>query len=742
MIKRLPFILLALVISAFLLSSVHAASEYRGVGVFDKDFGSGKAGCIHLYDKMTAVIIGIDRYQNLSASKQLSLAVKDAKGVEKVLRENYTFDRIITLYNEQATRENIIKTLQGDLSSLGVDDGVLIYFSGHGVTYPTIQKKDLGFLVPHDGSLEQNEMYKNISMLQLKSEIAPMVPAKHLLIIADACFGGLLLDTRSASVAASHKTSYLRQITSEPVRQIITAGGKGETVLDGGPRGHSVFTGRLIEALADVDDFITAKEIGVGLQRKVYGDAAARGHKQRPQVGEIYGTGDFVFVPDLEKRNHDLSDEVTALEKEMVLLQSLKEEAARAKDEAKQRQIEQERLQKESELKLAKISQQQSEEAALRQKNAAEEAARYAKEREQQEKENEQRLAKLRLQTEKMKQELGGDLTGGATIESAVKELKWITKQKEEIEAKFEAELQKQAKEIIAFYDKKIASLTDTSPWDKEFETAADYQSRLAQAERKAGPAREEKNRKLAGLKQELTADRDGQVEPLERQIKILLDKRFTVPASAVSFTFSEYKPGGQIMLGELAMSGGSVKFYCPLPKEKAKQYKKNPDLLVPEVKRQATLKGAKFDQIVFHAPEGTGYIGKLGADVSDDGRFVDNGDRTVSDTRTGLMWAARDNDGDINWSNAKSYCDRYSGGGHTDWRLPAQDELAGLYNAGIRYKKGHIIDITDYWPWAAETRGSGTGMAASFSFSYGNREWNYQSNSRSYRALPVRSGK
>jgi len=51
-------------------------------------------------------------------------------------------------------------------------------------------------------------MYKNISMLQLKSEIAPMVPAKHLLIIADACFGGLLLDTRSASVAASHKTSY------------------------------------------------------------------------------------------------------------------------------------------------------------------------------------------------------------------------------------------------------------------------------------------------------------------------------------------------------------------------------------------------------------------------------------------------------------------------------------------------------------------------------------------------------
>ena len=741
MTKRLPFIVLALFISSFLLSSAHATSEYRGVGVFEKDSGSGKAGRIHLYDKMTAVIIGIDRYQNLGASKQLSLAVKDAKGVEKVLRDNYTFDRIITLYNEQATRENIIKTLQGDLSSLGVDDGVLIYFSGHGVTYPTLQQKDLGFLVPYDGSLEQNEMYKNISMLQLKSEISPMIPSKHLLVIADACFGGLLLDTRSASVAASHKTAYLRQITEEPVRQIITAGGKNETVLDGGPRGHSVFTGRLIEALLDVDDFITAKELGVSLQRTVYGDAAAKGHKQRPQVGEIYGTGDFVFVPDLEKRNRDLNAEVGAIEKEMANLQRLKEEAAKSKDEAKQWQIEQERLQKESELELVRIRQQQSEEAALRQQKSAEEAVHYAQEREQQERENEQRLANLRLQAEKMKQELGGDLTGGSTVESAVEELKRITKQKEEIEAKFDAELQKQARELTDLYDKKIASLADTSLWDKEFETKADYQNRLAGAERKAAPVRQERGQKLTKVKQELITARDSQIAPLEKQLQTLLDKRFMVPASAVSFTFTEYKPGGQIMLGELTMSGKIMKFYCPIPKDKAKQYKHNPELLVPEVKMQATLKDPKIDKIEFHGPdedfEGWVYL-------SSGKRFADQGDGTIFDTETGLMWAKRDNGSGINWSNAKSYCDSYSGGGHTNWRLPTQDELAGLYDAGIRYREGHIIDITACCPWAAETRGS---KAAIFNFDKGNRGWTDQSNSfKTYfsnvPALPVRSSK
>src|SRR4030042_2035306 len=60
--------------------------------------------------------------------------------------------------------------------------------------------------------------------------------------------------------------------------------------------------------------------------------------------------------------------------------------------------------------------------------------------------------------------------------------------------------------------------------------------------------------------------------------------------------------------------------------------------------------------------------------------RFIAYDNGTVLDRQTGLMWAAKDNGSDIDWSNAKRYCENYRGGDYTDWRLPTQDELAGVY--------------------------------------------------------------
>jgi len=110
-----------------------------------------------------------------------------------------------------------------------------------------------------------------------------------------------------------------------------------------------------------------------------------------------------------------------------------------------------------------------------------------------------------------------------------------------------------------------------------------------------------------------------------------------------------------------------------------------------------------------------------------------------VTDTSTGLQWAAKDNGRSINWHNARAYCNNYSGGGHTDWRLPSVSELEDLYRAGIRFRKGYIINITSWYHWALETRGS---HAAIFSFNGGSRHCYPQSFSNPSRALPVRGGK
>jgi len=151
--------------------------------------------------------------------------------------------------------------------------------------------------------------------------------------------------------------------------------------------------------------------------------------------------------------------------------------------------------------------------------------------------------------------------------------------------------------------------------------------------------------------------------------------------------------------------------------------------------------------------------------EIARDGRFIAYGNGTVLDTKTNLMWAAKDNGSDINWANAKSYCENYRGGGYTDWRMPTQDELAGLYDRSKRYylkQEGFYIHLTemiqlsDVWPWASETRGN---EAACFCFRNGARHWELQSSAAGFhfllrakgsgvqgsgnlRALPVRSAK
>jgi len=139
--------------------------------------------------------------------------------------------------------------------------------------------------------------------------------------------------------------------------------------------------------------------------------------------------------------------------------------------------------------------------------------------------------------------------------------------------------------------------------------------------------------------------------------------------------------------------------------------------------------------------------------EAKNDGRFIDNGNGTVTDKKTGLMWAAKDNGSDINWQDAKNYCDNYRGGGYTDWRMPTLDELAELYDNGkakpaacgkaytVRVAT-NLIDVTCYYEWSSKTRwflGSG---AAYIDFLSGDWYWFRQSSYDYIRALPVRSGK
>jgi hypothetical protein len=67
---------------------------------------------------------------------------------------------------------------------------------------------------------------------------------------------------------------------------------------------------------------------------------------------------------------------------------------------------------------------------------------------------------------------------------------------------------------------------------------------------------------------------------------------------------------------------------------------------------------------------------------------FKDNGDGTISDLATGLMWSKGDSgtfkagdiaDGTMNWEDALAWSENLELGGHSDWRLPSAKELQSI---------------------------------------------------------------
>lgn len=58
---------------------------------------------------------------------------------------------------------------------------------------------------------------------------------------------------------------------------------------------------------------------------------------------------------------------------------------------------------------------------------------------------------------------------------------------------------------------------------------------------------------------------------------------------------------------------------------------------------------------------------------------FIDNGDNTISDLATGLMWQKADDGQFRNWEDALAYAEGLELAGYADWRLPNAKELQSI---------------------------------------------------------------
>jgi Protein of unknown function (DUF1566) len=76
---------------------------------------------------------------------------------------------------------------------------------------------------------------------------------------------------------------------------------------------------------------------------------------------------------------------------------------------------------------------------------------------------------------------------------------------------------------------------------------------------------------------------------------------------------------------------------------------------------------------------------------------YTDNGDGTVTDNVTGLIWQQTPDSGHYSWTEAHTYCESLALGGIDDWRMPSLKELFSIsdFSAGWPYLDMTYFDLT-----------------------------------------------
>ena len=214
--------------------------------------------------------------------------VDDVYAVRQVLFDFYDIkeENATVLDDENASKSNIIKTIES-YKELGVNDRLLIYFSGHGEQDKEI---DVAYWVPKDGKPKDKVTW--ISEGDFVNALKYLKKCKHILVISDSCFGAhfLLPDTKDFSRSAAN-------MLEKPSRFGLAS---GDSYVSDGPAGqNSPFTKALVQILSANKGLLPVDELHIAMRKHL---ANIQSIHQDPHIGRIKGLsvdsfGQFVFIP-------------------------------------------------------------------------------------------------------------------------------------------------------------------------------------------------------------------------------------------------------------------------------------------------------------------------------------------------------------------------------------------------------------------------------------------------------------
>jgi len=227
--------------------------------------------------------IAIDNYKHVS---KLNNSVRDTDAVVQLLTTRYQFDapNIVRLYNAEANEKEIYRELKRLALTLTNEDNLVIYFAGHGV-FDNVTKE--GFWLPVNA--EQDEEGDYIGNDKIIRYIKA-IKARHIFLMADACFSGsLLTETRS---------SLTERLEEKASRWVLTSG-RNEVVSDGKSGKNSPFAASVLEILGGKKtESVLVSDIVQYVKKQT---AKRTSTKQVPIGGALFipqdKGGEFVFHP-------------------------------------------------------------------------------------------------------------------------------------------------------------------------------------------------------------------------------------------------------------------------------------------------------------------------------------------------------------------------------------------------------------------------------------------------------------
>ncbi|MCK4746303.1 MAG: caspase family protein, partial [Bacteroidales bacterium] len=205
-------------------------------------FYDGKGQVINCY----LVAVGINEYENPALN--LNYAKDDAKAFSKAIQDQgkklFKKVEVHTLYDREATRENILKALEEFALKVRPEDVFVFYYAGHG----SMVDNTFYFIPTENVSLYQADKLAEESIeAGAMQEKFRNISALKQVVVLDACQSGGSAEILAQRGAMEEKA--MAQLSRSSGVHVMAAAGSEQYATEVASLGHGLFTYAILEAL-------------------------------------------------------------------------------------------------------------------------------------------------------------------------------------------------------------------------------------------------------------------------------------------------------------------------------------------------------------------------------------------------------------------------------------------------------------------------------------------------------------